>query len=125
MATQVDHLLDKSFEHEVIAEEMSEDEDDWWRGGVLRKGTVVSKLRDSIIAQLNTNDAHIDFVYDFVTDYKDLRYVLNAGRPPLTATGSEAQFFEVYGIEQALSFKRASPHDPLRSDWWTAAYLDI
>ena len=58
MATQVDHLLDKSFEHEVIAEEMSEDEDDWWRGGVLRKGTVVSKLRDSIIAQLNTNDAH-------------------------------------------------------------------
>ena len=120
----VDHLLDKSFEHQVM-EEMSTDEDEWWRGGALRKGTVVTKLRESIITQLNTNDAHIDFVYDFVSGYNDFKFVLDAGRSPLTATGSEARFFETYGIEPCLSFELSSPRSPLRSDWWTEAYLDI
>ena len=78
-----------------------------------------------MVARRRASEGHNDFVYDFVSEYRDLKFVLDAGRSPLTPTGSEARFFETYGIEQRLSFKLSSPRSPLRSDWWTEAYLDI
>ena len=90
-------------------------------GGAVRKSTVVSELRESILVHLQT-ETHLDFVYDFVTrDYNELVFVKDAGRAPLQET-DDAEFFKRYGLEKTLTFKRATRRTPVRSDWWSVAY---
>ena len=109
----VDHFLEKNYAQ-------SEGDDGWLGGGAIRKNTIVTQLRENVLLHMNTN-THLDFVYDFVRNYDELNYVVNAGRPPLTAR-DEAEFLTRYGIEKYLCFKRAARRTPVRNDWWSAAY---
>ena len=59
------------------------------------------------------------FVYDVIRCLNDLKFVLDAGRPPLV---DGEDFEHVYGLPQKLAFKRAEPRLGIKSDWWSAFY---
>ena len=113
----VDTLLEKCLGH------TTEGSCGCWPGGAVRKSSVVTELRESVLVHLHT-ETHLDFVYDFVRNYSELAFVKDAGRAPLQGT-DDADFFKRYGLEKTLSFKRATRRTPTRSDWWSAAYKGV
>ena len=74
--------------------------------------------RQTVSSSLHQKSALL-FVYDVIRCIGDLKFVMDAGRPPLIDGGD---FECVYGLPQKLAFKSAEPRLGMKSDWWSAFY---
>ena len=93
------------------------------QGGAMQKATnkplkqCVNELKECVAVRLSTNNK-LSFVYDIVgadAPLTELRFVLDAGRRPLTLT---SRFFETYGVHRSLLFKRFEGHVSTPRNWW-------
>ena len=83
----------------------------------------VRPARSDVRAHQNARN-EIHFVYDVctvATPLADLRYILDAGRPPLGDLSEEA-FRPAFGFDRDLRFKHDAQRARMPSDWWGAVY---
>ena len=118
---------------DIIARDMADpihaDEFAWWLGGVVPKCSTKPIYRaieavDANVRQRLRHGNHMHFVYDLVpatTPLTSLRFVLDAGRPPLRSVAEEP-FQEAYGLDKTLMFKNAKPKEVKPSDLWSTLY---
>ena len=112
-----------------MADPMDADEFAWWLGGVVPRCSTKPIYRaieavDANVRQRLRHGNHMHFVYDLVpatTPLTGLRFVLDAGRPPLRGVAEEA-FQEAYGLDKTLMFKNAKPKEVKPSDLWSTLY---
>ena len=123
-------LLEEHFAREIQStSEVSQTNDGWWEGGPMQKlsnanwHASLMTLRDNVSSRLNANQKLL-YVYDFIrcdATYNQLRFVLNAGRPPLEEH-DDTDFQNIYGIPRILQFQDHQPRSALPSNWWAAVY---
>ena len=133
----VERLLEKRFENEleVSSEECGERCEAWLTGGGMRRLTdAMSKRHIShaykLVSDTQASRLHYHvpllFVYDFVTceaSFDNLRFVLDAGRPPLTSVLCEKHFIDIFGLPRKLSFDTQHSYasrSPIK--WWDGVY---
>ena len=105
------------------------DEFDCWFGGVVPRGSTKPIYRAIEAVDVNVRQRlrygnHVHFVYDLVpatTSLQDLKFVLNAARPPLRGV-TDPEFKEIYGLNKILQFKNAEPREVVPSDLWSILY---
>ena len=81
----------------------------------------ISHLRATLISRMAMRKKLL-YVYDFCTchtEFDNLRFVLNAARPPLKA--DLKHFKSVYGLPATLEFSRRV-RAPYTCDWWATVY---
>ena len=81
----------------------------------------ISHLRATLISRLATSKKLL-YVYDFCTchtEFDNLRFVLDAARPPLKA--DLKSFKSVYGLPATMEFSRRV-RAPYSCDWWASVY---
>ena len=115
--------------------ELTKSDDVWLSGGALRRLTQAMAQRHisrafKMVTQTQASRLHSQmpllFVYDFVTceaSFDTLRFVRDAGRPPLTSVLCEKHFVEVFGLPRKLSFDkqhRYASRSPTK--WWEGVY---
>ena len=56
-----------------------------------------------------------------LTSFENLKFVLNAARPPLCGV-TDPEFEEIYGLNKTLKFKNAEQREVAPSDLWSTLY---
>jgi len=129
-------LLDKHFRHELeTSDETPQNDDAMWIGGAMYRLAGAMAKRDpcSVATQLATehqacrinSSESLLFVYDFCmcnSLFESLRFVRNAGRPPLKTNLDDEHFMKIYGLQAKLSFEPHRLHEPVTMDWWEDVY---
>ena len=121
-------LLERHFKYHPCN---SEPNDGWYKGGIMEK--LIKKIAHSnangvyeTALAYNTTQALVGkplhFVYDIVgveTKWTDLKYVLNAVRPPMK---DGPDFEKVYGITRKLTLDNKSKRSPVVSNIFENVY---
>ena len=133
----VERLLEKRFQNELelSSEGCGERGEAWLTGGGMRRLTdAMSKQHISraykLVSDTQASRLHSQvpllFVYDFVNceaSFDNLRFVRDAGRPPLTSVLCEKHFMDVFGLPRKLSFDTQHSYasrSPIK--WWDGVY---
>ena len=114
----VQKLLEMTSRQSLVADEESPQTDDaWWVGGAMPR--LAESMGDVALATRIAHDysgwqSHgpILFVYDIVkcdSPFRHLRYVLDAGRPPLQEHLADEHFLIEFSIPRRLSFIPRAP----------------
>jgi hypothetical protein len=125
-------LLEKHFAMglQSCTDETPRDCDAMYPGGAMQKCksslrgskmSGISHLRATLISRLATSKKLL-YVYDFCTchtEFDNLRFVLDAARPPLKA--DLKSFKSVYGLPATMEFSRRV-RAPYSCDWWASVY---
>ncbi len=108
----------------------SQGEDAWFAGGLMERLTKHMNRNDHVGAAHAVSEhtyfqkrvgKRLLFVYDVVgcdADFKNLRFVIDAVRPPETT----AKFEKLYGMPRLLNFERASGRPCASVDFWRGIY---
>ncbi|MBJ77123.1 MAG: hypothetical protein CMJ98_08925, partial [Planctomycetes bacterium] len=129
-------LLDKHFQHELeTSDETPQNDDGMWVGGAMQRLASAMAHRDpcSVVIQLASehqacriqSSEPLLFVYDFCkcdSPFESLRFVRDAGRPPLKPSLNDEQFAEVYGLPAKLMFEPRKFREPVVMNWWEGLY---
>ena len=81
---------------------------------------VIRAVRSHVAARVKEN-TRLQYVYDLCqteTAFERLRFVQNAGRPPLENLDDES-FEKQYGVSKRLMFRRAEARERVPADWWS------
>jgi len=129
-------LLDKHFRYELeMSDETPQNDDAMWMGGAMHRLASAMAKRDpcSVATQLATehqacriqSSESLLFVYDFCTCnslFESLRFVRDAGRPPLNSNLDAEHFVKIYGLQAKLLFEPHRFREPATMDWWEGVY---
>ena len=125
-------ILEKKFNSEIDNE--VPDDEGTWQGGVIHRIATSIQRRSGVQPARDVADASVSyrlrhrmpvsFVYDVVKcslSFAELRFVSDAGRPPLDNLPDE-EFKSLYSISKRLQFRASVMRDPTPSDWWSQVY---